>query len=55
MFSHRQISHFDAHDHLGYDAERWRWRGLVGARDASRQAALQRLRLLGVLAEGDRR
>lgn len=45
------------HDHLGYDAERWpTWREwAAGARQVpSRQTALERLRLLGVVGEGAR-
>ncbi len=45
------------HDHLGYDAERWpTWREwAAGARHVpSRQTALERLRLLGVVDEGSR-
>jgi hypothetical protein len=46
------------YDHKGYDRDRWpTWRDWASgaAQSASRQTAVQRLRLLGVLGEGDPR
>ena len=46
------------YDHIGYDRDRWpTWRNWAASasRSPSRQAAIERLRLLGVLGEGDPR
>jgi hypothetical protein len=57
VFSHQQISHFGARHPLRSDAERWWRRGWAAGtlHVPSRQAALQRRHLLGVLGGDDSR